>query len=256
MAQSVRRLEMFVASFILIHGAWHGGWCFGEVKALLEACGHEVITPDLPGMGSDEETMRAVTLAGWGEFVAGLCRAATQRPVVLAGHSRGGIVISEAAEAAPDAIDALVYICALMLPHGMSQAEFHRIEGPDPDLAGLIIPIFDGAASLVDPTIAPRAFAQLSPPDKVAAMVERLVAEPRATLWTPMRITPERFGRIPRTYIECTQDRAITLDGQRMMQKLVPGAHVVTFEADHSPYLCMPQQLADALIAAAEEVSS
>jgi len=70
MGQSVRRLEMFVASFILIHGAWHGGWCFGEVKALLEARGHEVITPDLPGMGSDEETMRAVTLADWGEFVA------------------------------------------------------------------------------------------------------------------------------------------------------------------------------------------
>ena len=53
-----------MASFVLIHGSWHGGWCFDEVKALLEAQGHEVIAPDLPGMGGSEAELAAVTLAG------------------------------------------------------------------------------------------------------------------------------------------------------------------------------------------------
>jgi pimeloyl-ACP methyl ester carboxylesterase len=84
-----------VATFVLIHGSWHGGWCFDDVKVLLEAEGHEVVAPDLPGMGGSEAELRAVTLAGWADFAADLCRHATQRPVVLAGHSRGGVVIRQ-----------------------------------------------------------------------------------------------------------------------------------------------------------------
>jgi pimeloyl-ACP methyl ester carboxylesterase len=49
-----------MASFVLVHGSWHGGWCFDAVKALLEAEGHEVIAPDLPGMGGDEAALRGV----------------------------------------------------------------------------------------------------------------------------------------------------------------------------------------------------
>src|SRR5580765_5765914 len=93
-----------MATFVLIHGSWHGGWCFDEVKALLEAAGHRVIAPDLPGMGGTEAELGAVTLQGWADFVAGLCRDAPQRPVVLAGHSRGGLVIGQDAETAPEAI--------------------------------------------------------------------------------------------------------------------------------------------------------
>src|SRR3546814_15092668 len=51
-----------LATFVLIHGSWHGGWCFDTVRALLEAQGHEVITPDLPGMGGNEAELRGVTL--------------------------------------------------------------------------------------------------------------------------------------------------------------------------------------------------
>ena len=89
-----------MATFILVHGAWHGGWCFDQVAALLRKEGHDVFAPDLPGMGGSEAELAAVTLQGWADFVAKLCRDAPSRPVVLAGHSRGGIVISQAAETA------------------------------------------------------------------------------------------------------------------------------------------------------------
>lgn len=244
-----------MASFILVHGSWHGGWCFDAVKSLLEAAGHEVIAPDLPGMGGDEAALRAVTLQGWADFVAGLCRRATQQPVVLAGHSRGGLVISQTAETAPEALDALVYICAMMLPDGMSRADFKQIEGPNPPFDALITPVHDGAGTVVDRERAGPVFAQMSPPEDVAAAMARIAVEPHGPRSTPLRLTGERFGRLPRTYIECTEDRTIPLASQRKMQQLVPGAEVVTLWADHSPYLSRPQALAAALIAAAQSVN-
>lgn len=71
-----------MATFIMIHGAWHGGWCFDTLEPLLRAEGHRMIAPDLPGMGGTDAELAAVTLAGWAAFVAELCRAAAP-PVVL-----------------------------------------------------------------------------------------------------------------------------------------------------------------------------
>ncbi len=244
-----------MASFVLVHGSWHGGWCFDAVRVLLEAAGHEVIAPDLPGMGGDEATLRAVTLQGWADFVADLCRSAAQQPVILAGHSRGGIVISQTAETAPEAIDALVYICAMMLPDGMSRADFKRIEGPNPAFDAIIEPVHQGAGTMVDRQRAGAVFAQMSPPPAVAAAMARVVAEPHRPRSTALRLTEGRFGSIPRTYIECTDDRTIPLSSQRTMQQLVPGADVVSLWADHSPYLSRPRALAATLIAAALSLS-
>lgn len=245
-----------MASFVLIHGSWHGGWCFDPVRSILEDTGHQVIAPDLPGIGGSDAQLRNASLTGWAEFAAGLCRAAAQRPVILAGHSRGGLVVSQAAELAPEAIDALVYICAMMLPDGMSRARFKELEQPNPAFEGIISAVADGAGTVIDAALAPEVFAQRSPPDLVAAAMSRLAAEPHGPRATPLRLTAERFGSLPRTYVECTEDRTIAIDSQRTMQKLVPGAAVVTLVADHSPYLSQPVQLAAALIAAANAVNA
>lgn len=244
-----------MASFILIHGSWHGGWCFDAVRAILEEAGHEVIAPDLPGMGGDEQSLRATSLAGWVDFTADLCCAARQSPVVLAGHSRGGLVVSQTAERIPDVIDALVYICAMMLPDGMSRAQFKKMEGPNPAFDAIISTVAGGAGTVVNADRAAGVFAQLSPEDLVAGAMGRLMAEPHGPRATPLVLSAERFGSLPRTYIECTQDRTIPISSQRRMQALVPGAKVVTLQTDHSPYLSQPAQLAEALMAAARAIS-
>ena len=239
-----------MATYVLIHGSWHGGWCFDDVAALLREAGHHVVAPDLPGMGGDEAALAAVTLQGWADFAADLCRAAPERPVVLAGHSRGGLVVSQAAETAPEAIDALVYICAMMLPGGMSRAGFKGLEEPNPAFDGLIAPTAGGHGTVIVGQHPEAVFAQVSPPDKVAAAMARLVAEPHGPRAEPLRLTPERWGAIPRTYIECTLDRTIPLSSQRTMQALCPGANVVTLDADHSPFLSRPRELAETLLGA------
>lgn len=241
-----------MASFILIHGSWHGGWCFDEVAAILRAKGHEVIAPDLPGMGGDAATLAAVTLQGWADFAADLCRSARQKPVVLAGHSRGGLVVSQAAETAPDAVDALVYICAMMLPDGMSRAEFKGLEAPNPAFDALITAVADGHGTRITGANPAAVFAQLSPPEKVAAAMARLADEPHGPRSTPLHLTPDSWGSLPRTYVECTEDRTIPIESQRKMQAMSPGTTVVTLNADHSPFLSRPAELAEALLAAAE----
>lgn len=238
-----------MATFVLIHGSWHGGWCFDGVRTLLEKAGHAVIAPDLPGMGGDEAALAAVTLDGWAQFAADLCRDAPQQPVILAGHSRGGLVISQAAELAPEAIDTLVYICAMMLPHGMSRAEFKVLEAPNPAFDALISPTPGGHGTRITGADPAAVFAQLSPPDLAAAAMARLVDEPHGPRSTPMHLSAERFGRVPRVYIECTDDRTIPITSQRRMQALVPGAKVETLWADHSPYLSRPEALAAMLLA-------
>lgn len=239
-----------MAGFVLIHGSWHGGWCFDPVADILRARGHAVLAPTLPGMGGTAEELAAVTLEGWADFALEHCRrlrAETGGPVVLAGHSRGGLVVSTAAERDPQAMDALVYICAMMLPNGLSRAEFKKLEGPNPAFDAIISPVHGGVGTVVDPAVAGAVFAQVSPPDLVAAVLPRLIAEPHGPRSEKLALTPERWGSLPRTYVECTQDRTIPIDSQRKMQQFSPGARVVTLDADHSPYLSRPVELADAL---------
>jgi pimeloyl-ACP methyl ester carboxylesterase len=243
-----------MAGFVLIHGSWHGGWCFDEVAAILRGLGHTVVAPTLPGMGGDEAALGAVTLQGWGDFTVAECRrlkaALGGAPVVLAGHSRGGLIVSTAAEADPTAMDALVYICAMMLPDGQSRATFKKLEQSNPAFDALISPTSGGHGTVITGAHPEAVFAQLSPPGSVAAAMTRLVAEPHGPRSEPIRISPDRWGRLPRSYVECTEDRAIPFASQRLMQRLSPGARAVTLEADHSPFLSRPNELAAALLAA------
>ncbi len=236
-----------MATFVLVHGAWHGGWCFDAVRPLLEAEGHEVVAPDLPGMGGTDEELAACTLSGWGSFIADICRA-TAKPVILSGHSRGGIVISTAAEAAPDSIAALVYICAMHLPDGMSRGEWKALQQPNPAFDAIIHPHPTAPATIIDRRGAPAVFAQLSPPAAVAAAMERLVAEPNGPRLTPLSLTDARYGSVPRHYVECLQDRTIPISDQRAMQAMQPCATVTSLDCDHSPFLSAPAELAAALL--------
>ena len=132
----------------------------------------------------------------------------------------------------------------------LRQTSFKALQEPTPDFDALISPVHNGAGTVVDPAGAGAVFAQLSPPELVAAALPRLLAEPHGPRSTPIEVTAERWGRLPRTYVECTADRTIPIASQRKMQAMSPGAKVVTLDSDHSPYLCCPQQLAEALIGA------
>lgn len=235
----------------MIHGAWHGGWCFERLRAPIEAAGHVMAAPDLPGMGGDARALASVTLEGWADFAVALARA-LPGPVILCGHSRGGIVVSQAAERAPELFAALVYIAAALVPDGRSHYEClgaqleHRVFG------GALMSVADGfGLAFVPERAAPIFYNHCRAEDRSAA-VARLRVEPVRPLATPLALSEARYGSVPRYYVECTQDRCFPLATQRAMQAVLPCAGVVTLESDHSPFLCAPAELAAALIDIAE----
>jgi len=83
--------------FVFIHGSGHGGWCWEKVSPLLRQAGHEVVTPDLPGSGNDHTPLRQVSLQSYVNWV-GKTLDAQHQPVILVGHSLGGLTITQTAE--------------------------------------------------------------------------------------------------------------------------------------------------------------
>lgn len=236
-----------MATFILIHGAWHGGWCWERVTPLLEANGHHVLAPDLPGMGSDSRPLGSDPLGEWADFVAGLVSNA-EAPVILVGHSRGGLVISEVAERVPERIERLVYLTAFLLPAGQSLGDMagrHPEAGPGP----AILPPQDPSRLALDAERAIPIFYNRTSAADARAAAARLVPEPLAALTKPLQLTAERFGRVPRAYVEAADDRAITLAMQREMQAVLPCDPVITLQAaDHSPFYSAVPELVEALL--------
>jgi pimeloyl-ACP methyl ester carboxylesterase len=234
-----------VSTYVLIPGAWHGAWCWERVMTQLVARGHAVRTPELPATGADTSDPRQVTLAGWASFVADIVER-EREPVVLVGHSRGGIVISQAAELVPECVRRLVYVAAYLLPDGATLAAQARA-----DAGSLIAPNMVPAAAGVTCTlradiVRDALYGRCSLADADWATA-RLSPEPLKPLVTPLRLSDGRFGRLPRHYIECSADRAVTPAAQRAMQAVLPCESVGTLEADHSPFLSRPAELADLL---------
>ncbi len=247
-----------MAGFVFIHGAWLGGWTFDAVGQRLAAMGHAVDAPDLPGMGGGSGA-DAPTLADWSAFAVERCEALRQRsgqPVLLIGHSRGGLVLSRAAEEAPDAMAGLIYLCAMMLPGGSVGSAWDAHLRANPALAALVSPTEDGEGTRLDRDHVAALFAQNANKTDAEMLAARIVTEPDAPRRGTLRLTPERYGRVPRTYIACTQDRVIPIASQRDMIVRQPGTEAIEIEADHSPFLSAPDALARALDAVAAGVGS
>ena len=231
-----------MATFILVHGSMHGRWCWHKLVPLLEAQGHRVLAPDLPGMGEDPTPLSEVTMSTWAECIARLSREAGEQ-VILVGHSRGGTVISEAAELAPQSILGLVYLAALLLPAGQKAFEAAVTEEAR-NAVETGQGASDGLSLRVEPEAARALFYNRASPEDAIWASERLCPEPLAPNVVPLTVTRERWGRLPRAYIECLDDRAVPIELQRAMQAALPCDPVVTMDSDHSPFLCEPRALA------------
>ena len=113
-----------MSSFVLVHGAWHGSWCWKRVRTGLQAQGHEVFTPTLTGVADRSHLLsRAVNLETHIQDVMNLIRWEELTDIVLCGHSYGGCVISGVADRMPEHIRALVYLDAFVLEDGENQMQ-------------------------------------------------------------------------------------------------------------------------------------
>ena len=235
-----------MSTFLLIHGAWHGAWCWKYVTPLLQDAGHKVIAPDLPGHGNDDTPYKKVTLE---KYVQSVCNELDklEEPVILVGHSMGGIIITETAERRPDKIQSLVYLCAFLPQNGESLASMEE-RNPQPAVQPNLVPAKNGiTATVQDEKVVDLFYHDCTDAD-IAFAKQHLCPQALGLLNTQVTVTDANFGRIPRYYILCTEDRALCLELQNEMVNAVPGTKTFSLASSHSPFFSMPDKLADILI--------
>ncbi|QIL79928.1 alpha/beta hydrolase [Diaphorobacter sp. HDW4A] len=238
---------------ILIHGAWQGSWAFSAWTPWLENAGWQVHAVDLPGNGHSRDHARAATLPGYTDHVVELL-ASLDAPAVVLGHSGGGMTASQVAEAMPERVRALVYLAGMMVPDGWGFADvIARCQQDNPgfDYQGVgqhLIWNETRTASHVPVDAAMALFLQDCEESAARDAAMRLAAQPESGRSMHNQLTPERYGRVPRIYVECTEDRSVSLPLQRCMQRLTPGADCISLACGHVPQLVRPELLTARLL--------
>ena len=222
-------------TIVLVHGAWHGSWCWSQVQGLLRAAGRNVVTVDLPtvhaenaselGLADDAATVAAAIESAGGE-------------VVIVAHSYGGLPASIAA--ITPAVVKLVFLAAFVLDEGESLGE------PGPDEKWWLV---DGAMTrLTNIADASAIFYQ----DVASGVAEEAAnrLRPQALRAFTDPVTAIGWRNRPVTYVVTQRDNALPVEDQYAFAERA-GAAVVTLDTSHSPFLSRPGEVAEIINAAA-----
>lgn len=233
--------------YVLIHGAMHGGWCWERVVPELRSRGHTVVAPDLPGHGADPTPRGDVTLALYTARVREALEFAGE-PVVLVGHSMGGMVVSAAADACAEKVSRLIYLAAVIPLDGETMLEAAGVESsPNEALSGGMKPADAGASHSISLAAARVTFFSDCSEADAAAAFNRLTPQPNTPLGEKAWLTPGVLGGLSRTYILCEDDQALVPAQQQRAIDRSPGIRVRRLAGGHSPFFTQPKRLAELL---------
>ena len=233
-----------MADFVLVHGAWHGAWCWSRVLPGLWRAAHRAFAVTLTGVGERAHLYSpAITLHTHIQDVVNTIHAEELDNVFLVGHSYGGIVITGVADALSDRIAHMVYVDAVTPHPGESWSSGHdpavqearrkmiaetgRLAPPDPSIYGL--------------TGADRAWVE-----------RRQTPQPGGVYDAPVHFESRRVASIRRTFVDCTAPALATIALMRRRVRSEPGWHVVEIATGHDPMVSAPRALLDALLDAAQ----
>lgn len=241
-----------MTNFVLVHGAFHGGWCWSEIVTGLKEAGHTVLAPDLPGAGDDDTPLNEVTLALAVRRVLDALQVLSE-PAVLVGHSNGGVIVTQVAAEAPEKVSRLVYLAAFRPANGESLMDLIELpEGTGDGVKANITVDGEPPVAIFDATQANNIFYHGLPEDLARKGTERLGPQPLSLLTTPVHI--DGVSMPPQEYVVCSQDRAIMPPLQRLMSTRSP-AKVYEIESGHSPFYSNPKEVLQILLGTAEAAS-
>jgi pimeloyl-ACP methyl ester carboxylesterase len=274
---------------LLLHGAWHGSWCWEPVAAVLTAAGHPVLAIDLPGHGLDaslpdgylaqdlavlaraSSPIGRLSAVDISEAAVRLVRAlhAAFGPVVVVAHSAAGVTLNHVGEAVPELLHRMVYLAALAPTPG--RTVFDQFSAPefagslvsglmvaDPAATGALRINWHSADAEYRSTARQCFYADV--PDALAdAAIRQLTPDSPVRVYSDaVPLTAEKWGSVPRTWIRCTQDRAVPIAAQDANIALLDAAFPrhsfdkITLDTSHSPFLSASEQLAAGLVEAAK----
>jgi pimeloyl-ACP methyl ester carboxylesterase len=241
-----------MATFVLVHGGWFGGWCWQKVIPFLEAAGHEVYAPTLAGLAERaSELSPDVGLDTHIQDIVGLLVDKDLQGVILVGHSYGGMVITGVVDAVPERIAHLVYLDTFVPRDGESMV----------DVSPLVIRLLLRRQGIsdgwrVDPP-APGTYGVTTEPD-LSWVRSKVTPQPLKTLEQPLHLkNPAIVSATPRTHIEFTSGGFFFLLMQRIVAHILAPRALPPTEAGwrlrqlptgHAAMITMPRELADLLL--------
>lgn len=241
-------------TFVLVHGALFTSSGWSRVQTQLQDRDYNVVTLDVPGRGNDGIDPKTIDI---NKATAKVCKVAKLQsgPVILVGHSQGGALITQATAACGDKIRALVYIAAVVPLSGEIAFQslnperdntFPKCVDQQPD-NGLFKLKKDGP---LEASFFPDLRA--IDPELADFSLTSMVSEPMAIGTTPLKYQEAKFKKIPKFYIEATEDKVVSPETQQSFQKRTPMKKVFQIKAGHSPFLSQPQAVTDALVEVAK----
>ena len=239
-----------MATFVLVHGAWHGGWCWQKVIPFLEAAGHEVYAPTLTGLAERAaELSPDIGLDTHIQDVVGLLQEKDLQGVILVGHSYGGMVITGVVDAVPERVAHLVYLDTFVPHDGESMVS----------VAPLVIHLLlrkqghsDGWRVNSQGT-----YGVTTEPDR-SWVLSKVMPQPLKTLEQPLHLkNPAIVSATPHTHIECTGDGFFSGLIQHLLARILApkalpptgaGWRLRQLPTGHDAMITMPRELADLLL--------
>lgn len=232
-------------TFVLVHGAFHGGWCWGPVAAVLRSHEHRVFTPTFTGLGERAHLLNpSIDLETFIRDVAAVIECEELNDVVLVGHSFGGYVVSGVADRMADRIASMIYLDAPMGSNGVS------VFGEAP--ADVRKARMDAATEVAGTeVIAPPSSTNfgLSDPFQVEWVDRRMTPMPLAAYDTPLVLKGAPGGQHPKTFIRCTTPALPNIDASARYAKN-QGWNYVEIPTGHDAMISMPLEVAGLLMRA------
>jgi pimeloyl-ACP methyl ester carboxylesterase len=244
-----------MADFVLVHGAWHGAWCWRRVVDALHAQGHRAFAVTLTGVGDRVHLMSSlITLHTHICDVASTIEAEELQDVVLAVHSYGGMIGTAIADRMPERLRHLVYVDAVVPRPGESWSSTHASATREARIAAAQL-----SPDFSFPPPDPSDFG-LSGADH-AWVRRRQTPHPGHTYQAPLQFDPVRVASVPRTFIDCIRPRLGTIDSIRPRVRNSGfwngewmrggGVRVLELETGHDPMISAPQELTEILVGCA-----
>jgi pimeloyl-ACP methyl ester carboxylesterase len=231
-------------TFVLVHGAWHGGWCWRRVIANLRSAGHAVFAPTLTGFGERVHLTRAdLTIEDFATDIVNVISAEELKEVVLVGHSYGGNTVSAVADRVPERLKHLVYIDSLVLKDGESGFSVldpaivaQRIESAEKTSGGMTIP-----------PPSPEAFG-VSDPDDADWLRRQLTPLPLSSYREPIHLEHPLGNGVRKTYIACTNPIYQPAVSTHEWIKSQPDWRYLELSTGHDAMVTDPEGLAEMLV--------
>ena len=234
-----------MATYVLVHGGGHGGWCYAKVKRRLEAAGHEVFAPSLTGLAERSRSLStAIDLDHHIDDVVKLLWYWDLHDVVLVGHSYGGMVVTGVADRAADRVGKLVYLDAANPRHGQSLLD---VAGPIIEVTRPAGETIDGVELVLLPGPGAGAFYGVTDPEDLEWMDARLTGHPWRCFEQKLELRNEAaLWAIPQFHIVC--ESTLPTRDSKLMDEAQAQRRLWSIDTGHDLMITEPDFVATALV--------